>query len=233
MLGNYLKVAVKVLLRRKFFTFISLFGISLTLTVLMVVTALADHVFAPQAPEVLAGRSLGIYSLGLRGESTSTRSNVGYLFLDRFVRPLRELPAVEDLTFFTVAQTANSYQDGRKIESALRRTDGDYWRVMRFEFLEGGPFTAADDAAARFVAVISATARERFFGGEKARGRKIEVDGQRFEVVGVVADVSLLRSAAYADVWAPIGTFKTDDYKKGLVGRFRAVIVARSRADFP
>ena len=67
MLKNYLKVAFKVLLRRKFFTFISLFGISLTLLVLLVFTALADHIFSPQAPEVLAGRSLGIYSLGMQG----------------------------------------------------------------------------------------------------------------------------------------------------------------------
>ena len=30
MIRNYLKIAMKVLLRRKFFTFISLFGVSLT-----------------------------------------------------------------------------------------------------------------------------------------------------------------------------------------------------------
>ena len=36
MIKNYLKLAFKVLLRRKFFTFISLFGISFTLVVLMV-----------------------------------------------------------------------------------------------------------------------------------------------------------------------------------------------------
>ena len=37
MLHNYLKIAIKVLLRRKFFTAISLFGIGFTLTVLLVV----------------------------------------------------------------------------------------------------------------------------------------------------------------------------------------------------
>jgi len=38
MLKNYFKIAIAVLKRRKFFTFISLFGISFTLTVLMVLT---------------------------------------------------------------------------------------------------------------------------------------------------------------------------------------------------
>ena len=37
MLLSYLKIAWKVLLRRKFFTFISLFGISFTLMILLVV----------------------------------------------------------------------------------------------------------------------------------------------------------------------------------------------------
>ena len=50
MLKNYLKLAWKVLLRRKFFTFISLFGIAFTLVVLTLVTALLDHVVAAYPP---------------------------------------------------------------------------------------------------------------------------------------------------------------------------------------
>ena len=52
MFANYLKMAWKVLRRRKFFTFVSLFGIGFTLTTLMVVVALVDHVLAPSYPEV-------------------------------------------------------------------------------------------------------------------------------------------------------------------------------------
>jgi putative ABC transport system permease protein len=50
MIKSYLKLAWKVLLRRKFFTFISLFGIAFTLVVLLLVTALLDHVAGPYAP---------------------------------------------------------------------------------------------------------------------------------------------------------------------------------------
>ena len=62
MLKHYLVLATKVLLRRKFFTFISLFGISFTLVVLMVVTAIFDHTFAPMAPEVRQDRTLYVES---------------------------------------------------------------------------------------------------------------------------------------------------------------------------
>ena len=57
MLRNYLKVALKVLLRRKFYTFISLFGIAFTLVVLTVAAALLDHVFGPLPPETRAARA--------------------------------------------------------------------------------------------------------------------------------------------------------------------------------
>ena len=43
MLKNYMKMALKVLLRRKLFTCISLFTISFTLMVLMVAASLFDH----------------------------------------------------------------------------------------------------------------------------------------------------------------------------------------------
>ena len=48
---SYFKLAFKVLGRRKFFTFISFFGITLTLVVLVVATAILDNMFAPRKPE--------------------------------------------------------------------------------------------------------------------------------------------------------------------------------------
>ncbi|HEY2737349.1 MAG TPA: FtsX-like permease family protein, partial [Thermoanaerobaculia bacterium] len=48
-----------------------------------------------------------------------------------------------------------------------------------------------------------------------------------------VRNVPILRIDAYSDIWVPIGTSKTDAYKRGLVGDYTGLIVARSRADFP
>ena len=61
MLKHYLSLSLKVFARRKFFTFVSLFGISFTLIVLMLVSALVDHAVAPFPPEVHQDRTLGIY----------------------------------------------------------------------------------------------------------------------------------------------------------------------------
>lgn len=234
MLKNYLKVALKVLGRRKFYTFISLFGISITLVVLLVATALLDHIFAPQAPETRGDRTLGIYQVGLRGEHNNFTGFAGYGLAERAVGGLpQETPAVQEVSIFTTPGTVVSYVDGRKIESMLKRTDGAFWRILDFEFLEGGPFTAEDDKEGRFVAVINETTRRRFFGDQPALGRTIRADNQSFRVVGVVRDVPILRVIPFADIWAPNGTTKSTSYRTEYSGPYLAAILARSRADFP
>ncbi len=233
MLKNYLKVALKVLARRKFFTFISLFGISLTLMVLVVTTAIFDHALAPHDPETRSDRTLGIYFMEMKGPEQTWNTEPGYGFLSRYVRPMAALPGVERVALASLAEPVVSYLGGRKIESQLMRTDGEFWRLLDFRFLEGGPFTGEDEKSANFVAVISESTRERFFGGKPALGRTIEADGQRFRIVGVVPDVPVLRLSSAADLWVPISTNKSDSYRQQWMGGFRGLILARSRADFP
>jgi putative ABC transport system permease protein len=233
MIKNYLKVALKILARRKFFTFISLFGISVTLLVLLVTAAIFDHALAPQEPETRSDRTLGVYNLAMRGPENTQISEPGYGFLDRYVRPLSALPAVERVALISEPQTAVSYLGGNKIESRLRRADGELWRILDFDFLEGGPFTAEDENNARFVAVINETTRGRFFGGQPAVGKTLEADGQRFRIVGVVPDVPVLRFSSSADIWVPISTAKSKLYREQWMGGFHALILARGRADLP
>ena len=68
MLKNYIKIAWKVLLRRKFFTCISLFGISITLMVLMVDVALLHIQTAPTKPETKLARTLFVRRVIIKGE---------------------------------------------------------------------------------------------------------------------------------------------------------------------
>jgi putative ABC transport system permease protein len=224
MLKHYLTLAVKVLWRRKFFTFISLFGISFTLMVLTVITAMFDHAFGPGAPEPRLNRTLFADHAVMYGPHSTWSSSAGFKLFDKYAR---NLPGIERLSLYQEQKTVESYVDGRKIRSALKRTDDEFWRILEFTFLEGGPFGTDDVNQARFVAVINATTRQRFFEGQAAVGRTLEADGQRFRVVGVVDDVSELRGAPFADIWVPYTTAKTDAYKREVMGDWRAMALAR------
>ena len=232
MFKNYLKIAFKVLLRRKFFTFISLFAISFTLIILMVATALLDHVFGAMPPENKMDRTLGIYMMSFVGPHGGRYgAGAGYAFLDRHVRTI---PQAEKVSVFTTPNQVYSYKNGERIASYIKRTDGQFWEIMEFKFLEGGPFTAEDDKQANFVAVINEAMRSKFFGGEPAVGKSLDVDGQRFRVIGVVANVPMLRLTSFSDIWIPISASKTDTYRtQTMDGDFQAVILARRAEDFP
>ncbi len=231
MLKNYLKIAFKVFMRRKFFTFISLFAISFTLIILMVATAMFDNLFAPQPPEDKANRTLYVFGMRFQGPESRSTGPAGYIFLDRYVRTLSN---VEKVSVFTMPNLVYSFWKGEKIKSYLKRTDGQFWEIMGFKFLEGGPFTAEDEKNANFVAVINEATRRKFFGDEPAVGKMIEADNQQFRVVGVVGNVPIFRLIPFADIWVPISTSKTNAYKSQLLrGEFSAAILAHSSADFP
>jgi len=77
MLKNYFKIAIAVLKRRKFFTFISLFGISFSLTILIVITAFIDNGISAGYPDTNRDRSLYITNVGLRKQLPNGSGNWG------------------------------------------------------------------------------------------------------------------------------------------------------------
>lgn len=223
-----LKLAIKVLARRKFFTFISLFGISMTLVVLMVGTAVLDNIFGAHAPESRFDRVLCVYRLTESGKSETESSEPGYAFLERFVKPLR---GIEAYGAFSNSQTIGIYQGRERIDAAVRYTDAGYWRILDFRFLEGRPFDAQEDNSGALVAVITNPLREKLFGTAPAVGKRFEVDGRQFLVIGVVPGVSLTRLAAHSDVWLPIGALP-GAFRQDMMGGFNGLVLAHKRSDF-
>jgi len=229
MLISYLKLAWKVLLRRKFFTFVSLFGTSLTLLVLVVASAFLDHSLAPNAPEVRLNRTLHVTYMAMRGNDNEWSGDPGYGFLDRYCR---NIPHVDRMSIYTGEHAVASFLDGRKVVSQLRRTDAEYWSILDFAFVAGQPFGPSDVESGSRVAVITQSAARNLFGTAPAVGRTFEGQGQSFRVIGVVRDVSRVRTSAYADIWVPITTLPTDQWRTSLMGGCNALLLADSPAHF-
>jgi hypothetical protein len=79
-----------------------------------------------------------------------------------------------------------------------------FWRVFTFDFISGRPFTDADERAQRNKAVISESLAKKVFGSADVVGRYLENNGLRYEVAGVVKDVSAATPTTYADIWMVI-----------------------------
>jgi putative ABC transport system permease protein len=226
MIRHYLLLSLKVLGRRKFYTAISIFGISFTLMVLMVATAMLDHAFGPGTPELKHDRILVLGNLLIRGPHMASNGSPGYGLLDRYAR---NLPGVERLSFVTGG--AGSYVpvfvNGQKVEPAVMRTDADFWSIYDFEFVEGRPFTQTEFTGGRRVAVINRSTRGRLFGEQSAAGRSVDLNGESFAIIGVVEDVSMFRFGPFSDIWIPYTTDRSTAYRSQLKGDWRAIALAR------
>ena len=109
------------------------------------------------------------------GEHMRTNGGAGFKLLDGY---MRGLPGVERMSIVTYPNGVFSYLNGTRIKSYLKRTDGEFWRIMRFDFVEGAPFTTADLDAHRMVAVINESTRRKFFGdgARRSGGRSTWTD---------------------------------------------------------
>ncbi|MFH1853474.1 MAG: ABC transporter permease [Candidatus Neomarinimicrobiota bacterium] len=234
MFKNYLKTALKVLWRHKLFTFISLFGISFTLLILIVATSFMDHIFGVGAPEKKLDRTLSITTAVLVSKTGGTAIGplLSHHFLNRYAKNLK---TPERISLSSFHSPVVEYKDKRKINFDLKFVDGEFWEILDFDFIEGRGFNSTDVENRTPLTVINRELRDKYFGDGSVLGQTITADGTNYRVIGVVENVSLMRIMPYADMWVPL-TFSKVDFTKPEIMQFPgwyAMLLARSKADLP
>jgi len=229
MLKNYFKIAIAVLRRRKFFTFISLFGISFTLTILLVLTAFIDKVVGDEYPDKKRDRSLYINRIEEVGKGNMSSSNPSYYFLNHYAGSLK---TAEKMTIFSGFNGTNTYVNNKKIAVNYKYTDANYWDILEYDFIEGQPFTKQQVDNADRVAVISEDMKNEYFGdAASVIGKYIEADNVKYKVTGVVKNVPVTTYMLYSDIYLPYTVSKTDYRNKGYLGGYNAILLGKSSAD--
>ena len=233
MLKNYFKIAIAVLKRRKFFTFISLFVISFTLAVLMVLTAFIDKIINDDYPDRKRDRSLYITKMQEEGTKTGYTSSgaLSFSFLNRYVATMRTPVKV---AISSVYQASNTYVNNKKIVVNYKYTNAGYWDVMEYAFTEGGPYTKEEIDRGERVAVISEDMKKDYFGDvSQAVGKYIEADNVRYRISGVVKNVPVTSYLLYSDIYLPYTVSKSGYNDKSYQGPYTAVLLAGSKEDMP
>jgi len=236
MFSNYFKLALKVLGRNKFFTGISLFGISFILMILMLITAFYDTEFGENPPLsnkdrlvflsvlkmelVVPDTTLVIDSVaqgGLMaydttftygaGTNSVSISSFSYYVLDDY---LREPAGVTDYSFYSSGQHSfNVFLDNRKLEVGAIYADAAYWRVFDFNLREGECFSADQVQHATPVAVITDELARQYFGRDSGvLGQEVELGNSRFKVIGVVRRSRSMNSMVAGDIFLPLTTME-------------------------
>jgi len=229
MLKNYFKIAWKVLLRRKFFTFISLFGTGMTLLVLTVSAAFVEQLVTPAKPGSRFDRTLFIDRTELEGPKFHVMSSPSYYFLDTYVRPMSTPEAV---SIHASASDVSVYVGARKLTLGLKYTDEVFWDIVEFPFIEGRAFDAGMVDNAEMVAVITDRTRNDLFGDQPALGQYVETTAGNYRVIGIIPVAEIPTHGSSGDIFVPITTSGWAMTNRELFGDSQAFILARSKDDF-
>ena len=233
MLRNYLKIAIAVLKRRKFFTFISLFGISLTLTTVLLAAALLNSILDPGYPDTRRDRMLYVSSL-YKWKSDGSNFNggaVSYYFIHHYVSTLK---TPEVIALASRPTRTNTYVNDRKLSIDLRYTDEHFWEALQYQFLEGKPYNRQQIDNGEYLAVIAEETRNDYFGKDvPALGKYIEADNVRYKVIGVVRNDAATNEFSYADIYVPYTLSKVSLDNQDIEGEYCAFLLAPTKADIP
>jgi putative ABC transport system permease protein len=231
MLKNYFKIAIAVLKRRKFFTFLSLFGISFTITILMVMTAFIDKVVNDNYPDKKRDRSLYISKMELNGKESMNSSALSYYYINHYITKMKTPVKIAISSGFG---STNTYVNNRKVVINYKYANVAFWEVLDFDFVEGKPISKQQVDNAERVTVISEDMKKEYFGDDNspAVGKYIEADDVKYRVCGVVKSLPITSYLLYADIYLPITTSKTKlDADKGYMGNYGAIVLAENAGD--
>jgi putative ABC transport system permease protein len=143
----------------------------------------------------------------------------------------------EDMTTYTFQENFNASGAGEPERAVVVEAQSNFFSMLGMEPMIGRAFLNGEDQAGRdHVAVLSYGFWQRHFGGDKtALGKAVLLNGEHYEVVGVMP--AWYSIPASADMWTPIdaspkGLGPRGEHHLRAMGRIKAGIsVEQARAD--
>lgn len=237
MIRNYIKIALKVLLRKKLYTIITLFCISVTLSIVIIVSSFAEHVRDTVPPQSKFKLTMNLIGFTVYAEKDGIRTQTSnyyptYHFIDKYVKTLHSPLIVSAHSIFD--DDIEVIRNDTKRSFRVKYTDAEFWQITDFEFTEGRPFTNDHVAQQARVVIIDMQTRDYFFpSGESAVGKSISIGDKAYTVSGVVRNVDELKLVS-SNIYFPITV--SERYTQNSIrvenGNCAALVLAKSKKDF-
>ena len=193
----------------------------------------------PFAPESNRNRLLHVKQMSVGNKTWSDDgSSNGPMGIKTAKGCFEGLKTPEEVSIYSIPGTMQvSLSRGVRIGVDALETDGAFWRIFDFSFIDGKPYSDAEAKSGLPVAVITESVARLLFGtATNVAGKEIFVNDAPYRLSGVVKDVSSMASTAYAQIWVPyLSTNITGGdnvWSDGIMGAMRVVILARSSSDF-
>lgn len=186
MLFNYLKVALRALLKKKTFSIINITGLSVGATAsLLIFLYVQDELsYDKQFPD--HERTYRMVEDRIYPDRIAYFTMIPPGFATVLADEIPEVEIATRLVGFTNFATNTRYEDKTFSEYYFFGADSNFFEVMPYRLLKGNSKEVLRDAN---TVVLTQSTAKRYFGETEPIGKRIEVAGVSVEVVGVMEDV--------------------------------------------
>jgi len=195
---QYVKSAFYNIRQNKAYSIFCISGTALTFIFVIFLAQVAYSLLSNYPPTVHADHIIVVDNF------TDTKGqNVGGLSRTEIELLLQDVR--EHTSFSIIKQTAvNALINGRYTFSSASYVNADFWDMNEYKYVAGQPFTKKECNVRKNCVVITNNLSKTYFRTANSLGEKIEIQGDEFEIVGIVDDISLFSSPSGAtEIWFP------------------------------
>ena len=258
MIKNYIKLAWRILGRKKFFTGISLFGISFTLGILMVILSFLQSELGSDAPisdkddfiyldylmlqkiyfdtimtidtSLFEGET--VYDTSYEHKRTGAarwNSEMNNSIPETY---LSNIPSIDNMTIFSNGSTHDVYVNGIKLTLNALYTDSDYFDVLDHTILDGRVFDREEmDQSAKVMLMSDRSAMDYFGRTTDVVDEEIEIDGKNYRVIGTYKHPGKFVPYVSPDIILPYSNLNPDNQPSYYHGYYSVLFKKHSDQD--
>jgi putative ABC transport system permease protein len=185
MLRNYLKTALRIMMRQKAYTFINVTGLSVGIAATLLITIYVVDEFSFDR---FHKRAANIYRVGFTGRLQGNEISSAVSSAPIAETMQKEIPEVEEALRFALWRTMPmSYGDKNFTEKYFLVSDSNFFQFFDFPLIAGNPATALKGTN---KIVITESAAKKYFGQENPIGKLLLRGAEKIasEVTGVAQD---------------------------------------------
>jgi putative ABC transport system permease protein len=238
MLRNYLIITWKVLKRRRVYTFVTMAGIIIPVTFIVLVTSFLVHINNYIPPKSGFKNVIFLDNLTWKEikEDGSVNQRVGnpptYSFIEKYVKTLRSPILVSATSNDLFHGTDIIYRNNKPYEVSIKYTDSEFWDITDFRFIDGRPYNKSEFNLGTRVAVIDVKTSESLFGTKNASGFSMEIKNKNYRIAGVVESVDKTMFRLAANIYIPFSSLDNFNSTHMYANFSRALLLADDPYDF-
>jgi putative ABC transport system permease protein len=187
MIRNYVKVASRNILKRKMYSFINAFGLSIGIAFSILIYLYIQDERSFDQFHVNKDRLYRLESKSFNTDEVNPESRFEtFAWLQLGLRPalLDEFPEVEFATRFSPNQNAIVRYDDKVFTENTTMVDNHFFDMFSFDLLKG---SKKDLFKNKTEVVLTPAIAEKYFGSEDPLGKSISIgDGKLYTVVGII-----------------------------------------------